>query len=206
MNETGILFVLTAPSGTGKSTLAGRLLENDRRLHFSVSFTTRPPRSGERDGEAYHFVDEPEFRRRIDAGEFLEWADVYGKLYGTGRQATRQALQAGNDLLLDIDVQGAAQIRAAGVDAVTIMLLPPDGATLERRLRGRASDDEAVLRRRLDEAAGEASKYGAFDYIVINQALDAAEAQLRSIITAERLRTSRRHVLASTIARELNSL
>lgn len=190
--EQGILFVISAPSGTGKSTLARRLLESVPGLAFSVSYTTRPRRAGEESGREYHFLDDPRFDAMIAAGEFLEWAPVFERRYGTGRKATEDALAAGSDLLLDIDVQGAAQVRASGLDAASIFILPPDFATLEGRLRGRGSEGPEAAALRLHEAGREAMEYDHFDYVVLNAELEEASSELASIVRAERARTSRR--------------
>jgi guanylate kinase len=188
-----MIFVISAPSGTGKSTLARRLLESVPDLRFSVSYTTRPRRAGEESGREYHFVDEARFAAMVEAGELLEWAKVFGKSYGTGRGATEAALSAGQDLLLDIDVQGAHQIRASGLDAVSIFVLPPSYAALESRLRMRGSDDDGVVAERLHEARREAMEYPFFDYVVVNAELEEATATLASIVRAERSRTARLH-------------
>jgi guanylate kinase len=189
---TGILFVISAPSGTGKSTVARRLEERTPGLEFSVSFTTRQPRPDELDGRDYHFVDAGRFQAMVDGNGFLEWADVFGHRYGTGLEATRGALSEGRDLLLDIDVQGARQVRAGPVQAISIMLLPPDYATLEARLRGRGSEAGAQREDRLAQARQEAQEYLDFDFLVINDELDGAVADLGGIVRAERCRTGRR--------------
>ena len=191
--DRGTLFVISAPSGTGKSTLARRLLESVPGLAFSVSYTTRPRRAGEESGREYHFVDEARFAAMVEAGGFLEWAQVFGKSYGTGREATETALAAGQDLLLDIDVQGAQQVRASGLDAVSIFVLPPSYQALESRLRLRGSDDDVVVAERLHEARREAMGYPLFDYVVVNAELEEATATLASIVRAERSRTARLH-------------
>lgn len=188
----GTLFVISAPSGTGKSTLARRLLESVDDLDFSVSFTTRPRRAGEESGREYHFVDDARFDAMIAAGEFLEWAPVFERRYGTGRRVTEEALAAGRDLLLDIDVRGAAQVRASGLDSVSIFILPPDFATLEDRLRRRGSEDPGALALRLREARREAMEYDRFDYVVLNAELEEASTELASIVRAERARIVRR--------------
>jgi guanylate kinase len=188
----GTLFVISAPSGTGKSTLARRLMESVPGIAFSVSFTTRPRRAGEESGREYHFVDDDRFDAMVAAGGFLEWAPVFGRRYGTGREATDARLATGIDLLLDIDVQGAAQVRASGRDSVSIFILPPDYATLESRLRGRGSEDPADLAARLLEARREAMGYDLFDYVVVNADLEAASQELVAIVRAERARVSRR--------------
>jgi len=189
---TATLFVISAPSGTGKSTLSRRLLESVPGLQFSVSFTTRPRRAGEESGREYHFLDETRFDGMAAAGEFLEWASVFGRKYGTGRKATEDALAAGHDLLLDIDVQGAALVRKSGLPSVSIFILPPDFATLEDRLRRRGSEDVADLGVRLREARREAMEYDQFDYVVLNADLEEASGELASIVRAERARTARR--------------
>ncbi len=187
----GILFVISAPSGTGKSSVAKRLLASVDGIGFSVSYTTRPRRAGEQDGREYHFVDEGKFDAMAAGGGFLEWAHVFGHRYGTGREASETALEAGRDLLLDIDVQGARKVRESGIASVSVFLLPPDYATLEHRLRSRASDDEAQIRGRLALARQEAGEYRHYDYLVINDRLEQAVEDLRSIVTAERRRVAR---------------
>jgi guanylate kinase len=187
----GILFVLSAPSGTGKSSLAERVLRAVPDLAFSVSYTTRRRRSGEEDGREYHFVDEPTFDSMVAAGELLEWARVYDRRYGTGRAATERALAEGKDLLLDIDVQGARQVRAVGAEAVSIFLLPPDFATLETRLRARASDAPDEVEHRLAVARSEAEEYRHYDYLVLNDDLERAIETVGSIVRAERSRVLR---------------
>jgi guanylate kinase len=195
----GILFVISAPSGTGKSTLAQRLVRGVPGLEFSISYTTRRARDGERDGEQYHFVSPEEFRSMAGQGAFLEWAEVYGELYGTGLEATRRALAEGRDLLLDIDVQGARQVRGGPVAAVSVMILPPDYATLEARLRGRGSEAEAVRRHRLAHARAEAEDFSNFDYLVVNDDLEETVPALQAIVTAERSRSVRRAAQAQRI-------
>lgn len=190
-HKPGRLVVLSAPSGTGKSTLARALVVALADLEFSVSFTTRPRRAAERDGIDYHFVDRARFEAMVAVGALLEWAPVFDQLYGTGRELTMERLAGGKDLLLDIDVQGARQIRAGGQPVVTIMLLPPDYATLEERLRQRGSEGEESLMRRLSKARREAEAFGEFDYVVINRQLDQTLAELASIVRAERRRIER---------------
>jgi guanylate kinase len=188
---SGILFVISAPSGTGKSTLARAVVEQLSGLEFSVSITTRPPRADERDGREYHFVDADRFKELVDQMAFLEWAEVYGNLYGTGLEVTRQALGKGRDLLLDIDIQGARQVRGGPIPAVSVMILPPDFATLESRLRGRGSENEEDLERRLAQAREEVQDYTNFDYLVVNADLQHAVEQVTAIVRAERSRVAR---------------
>ena len=185
----GILFVVSAPSGTGKTTLARRLVEELDGLSFSVSYTTRPVREGEQDGIQYHFLDSAEFERMRAAGEFLESAEVFEHLYGTGVAETRKTLASGADLVLEIDVQGACQVRQGPIPAVSVMILPPDFATLEKRLQGRGSEEPEIRAGRLAQARREAMVYAEFDYLVINDELGRALAELRSIVQAKRRRT-----------------
>ncbi len=186
MSSVGILFILSAPSGTGKSTVARRLVEADADLHFSVSHTTRPCRRGEREGEHYYFVDESEFESMAAAGAFLESASVFGHSYGTGVEATRRMLSGGCDVLLDIDVQGARQVRESGIPSVSIMLLPPDFQTLQGRLTDRGSESPEQLTRRLAQARREVGDYHLFDYLVVNRDLDRTVLDVEAIVCAER--------------------
>jgi guanylate kinase len=188
----GVLYVISAPSGAGKSTVARRVVAETPGLDFSVSYTTRPRRAGEEDGRDYHFVERARFESMVEEDRFLEWAEVFGHRYGTGVEATRDLLLSGVDLLLDIDVQGAGQVRARGTDCVTIMLLPPDYETLEGRLRGRGSDSAATIAGRLRQARGEVEQYEAFDYTVINNDLADSVEEVVAIIRAEHRRTTRR--------------
>lgn len=190
------VFIISAPSGSGKSTLVKRLMEMDmaraeRRLQFSVSFTTRAPRDGEIEGEHYFFISVEEFQRLRDADELLEWAEVFGNYYGTSRAILRKAETAGKDLILDIDVQGASQLKQRLDQAVSIFILPPSRQVLESRLRKRSSDSDEVIQRRLLEASNEIEEYGKYDYLLINDHLDASFERLRGIILAERCRTER---------------
>jgi guanylate kinase len=189
MATGGILFVLSAPSGTGKSTAARGLLDRIDDLSFSVSYTTRPRRPAEEEGRDYHFVERERFERMIEEHAFLEWAAVFGQLYGTAARATREGLAAGRDLLLDIDVQGARQVRESGIPSVSIMLLPPDFVELEARLRRRGSESEDELGSRLARARREAEDYRHFDYLVINREVERTVTELEAIVRAERRRT-----------------
>lgn len=166
-----MVFIISAPSGSGKSTLVRMLLESLDGLDFSISYTTRPPREGEKDGEDYHFVSRDEFLAMRDHGELLEWAEVFGCFYGTACEALELAGQRGRDLVLDIDVQGAAQLKKRLPEAVTVFILPPSRSELEHRLRGRSLDDEMVMARRLRDASQEIRNYSAYDYIVVNDRL-----------------------------------
>jgi guanylate kinase len=185
------VFIISAPSGSGKSTLVSRLLNEVAQLTFSVSYTTRRPRGHEINGEAYHFIDRDDFERRLEAGEFLEWADVFGNYYGTHSEALEAARIQGKDLVLDIDVQGAAQLKKRIPDAVSIFVLPPSREILEQRLRTRSQDDEQVIRRRLADAAREIRNYSLYDYVLVNNDLDLAAETLKAIVKAERVRRIR---------------
>ncbi len=182
-----IVYIVSAPSGSGKSTLVAELLKTVRNLDFSISYTTRPPRRTEQNRKEYFFVSREEFSVMIAAHEFLEYADVFGNCYGTAKRFLREAEERGNDLLLDIDVQGAEQIQQKIPNAVSIFILPPDWQTLESRLRNRGSDSEEVIRRRLDTARREIENYSKYDYILINNLLEQSADQLRDIVLAERL-------------------
>jgi guanylate kinase len=184
--------VLSSPSGAGKTTLAGGLIKSDPGLRMSVSVTTRAPREGELDGKDYIFIDQQEFERRKQAGELIEWAEVHGNFYATPKAPVAEALARGEDMLFDIDWQGARQLRAQiGSDMVGVFILPPDGATLERRLKTRAQDSQAVVGRRLAAAASEIAHWRDYDYVIVNADLDASLAGLRAILTAERLKRAR---------------
>lgn len=184
----GSIIVISAPSGAGKSTLVRQLLASLPDLKFSVSYTTRPPRPGERNGREYFFVSRERFRRMIAAREFVEWADVFGHLYGTPRQQLRAAQEAGRDVLLDIDVQGHQQLRKRLPEAVSIFVLPPSFTELARRLRHRHSDTPAVIERRLNDARNEIRHWPEYDYLVVNDRLPAATRALRAAVEATRFR------------------
>lgn len=190
----GTLLIVTAPSGAGKTTLVGELLERDELVRLSVSYTTREAREGERDGVHYHFVDVATFRSLRDEGEFLEWAEVHGNYYGTSKRWIREQLEAGHDILLEIDWQGTQQVRKSFPDAVAIFILPPSLETLEARLRGRGTDSEDVIGRRLLAARGEMRHVGEFDYVILNDVLDDAAENLTAIVRASRLRYERQRV------------
>jgi guanylate kinase len=186
----GILFIISAPSGSGKSTLVSELRQQVIGVDFAISWTTRAPRGSEEDGREYHFTSRQEFERMIEAGLFLEHAEVFGNLYGTARSSLDEALAAGHDLLLDIDVQGAAQVRAKMQEAVGIFVLPPNPKELRTRLRNRSRAEgvvnEAELYRRLSEASREIENYRDYGYILVNDSLSRAVAQLEAIVLAER--------------------
>ncbi|HMV16578.1 MAG TPA: guanylate kinase [Zoogloea sp.] len=184
----GTLFIVTAPSGAGKTTLVSGLLKRDAQVSLSISYTTRTPRAGETHGVHYHFVDVPTFRALRDKGEFLEWAEVHNNYYGTSRRWLEEQMASGRDILLEIDWQGAQQVRKAFPKAVGVFILPPSVDELERRLRGRGTDSEEVIARRVLGARGEMRHVGEFDYVIINQDLSAALEDLVAVVRAARLR------------------
>jgi guanylate kinase len=184
------VFIISAPSGSGKSTLVKELRQRVRNLEFSISYTTRDPRGVEQNAREYFFITREQFEQMIANDEFLEHADVFGNYYGTARRFLRNAEDKGNDLLLDIDVQGAAQIRQKKPDAVSIFILPPNRGELEQRLRHRSQDAESVIHRRLDAASREIENYPKYDYILVNDRLDASVEGLKAIVLSERLRRS----------------
>lgn len=190
--KKGEVFVISAPSGTGKTTLARRILEEVDNLVFSVSHTTRSPRAGEIDGADYYFVDRPQFDRMVESGEFLEWAEVGDFRYGTSRRSIDRITSSGGDVLLDLDTQGAAAIRRALPGAILIFLMPPGLDVLRRRLRHRGSEDPEELERRISLADGEMARAGMYDYIVINDDLNTAFEKLKAILVAARCRAGRR--------------
>ena len=184
----GLLFIVSAPSGTGKTTLVERLVHQVPGLHMSRSYTSRPARRGERHGVDYNFISRDRFEEMAQAGEFLEWADVFGNYYGTCAADTEARLAEGGDVVLVIDVQGARQVRTRGIETVGIFVLPPSARTLEQRLRGRSKDTEEQIRRRLDVARREVAEFAQYEYVVINDEVDTAVDRLRAIVLAERAR------------------
>jgi guanylate kinase len=199
------VVVVSAPSGAGKSTVLSRVLSDMPGLRFSVSHTTREPRGRERDGVEYHFVDRPTFDGLREKGRLLEWAEVYGNLYGTATAEVDRARAEGLDLLLDVDVQGAAQVREKMPDAVSVFILPPSYEVLERRLRGRGQDDEPTIRRRLAVAGREIGAFVSYDYVIVNDDLDACVGALESIVHAARCRVRHAAERARAIERTFES-
>ncbi len=206
LSRRGILIILSSPSGAGKSTLAGRLMAWDPQLSFSVSATTRPPRAGEVDGKDYFFRSRDDFERMVAQGEMLEHAQVFENLYGSPRAPVEEAISAGRDVIFDIDWQGGQQVRNSGMaeDVVSIFILPPSIAELESRLRSRAQDSDAVIAARMQKSRDEISHWAEYDYCLVNHDLDEAEAELRAILTAERLKRSRQPGLMGLV-RDLNA-
>lgn len=198
----GLILVLCAPSGAGKSTLVRRLLAEFPDFGYSVSYTTREPRPGEQDGRDYHFVTRERFEAMRAAGEFAEWAEVHGNCYGTASAPVRGMLAAGRDVLFDIDVQGAAQLRGTFPDALYVFLLPPSRDELERRLRGRGTDAEEVIARRMKNARGEIAAAGDFDFLVVNDRLEQAYDELRAVYLAGRARPGQRPGLLDALLAE----
>ena len=186
-----IVFIVSAPSGSGKSTLVGRLLKDVPRLLFSVSYTTRAPRGNERQDEDYHFISRTEFEERIARDEFLEWAEVFGNYYGTHREILDRARSEGFDVVLDIDVQGARQLKGRIPDAVSIFILAPSREILEQRLHDRSEDPPEVIARRLREAAEEIRNCRAYDYVLVNDEVERSADTLEAIVKAERARRTR---------------
>ena len=188
------VFIISAPSGSGKSTLVHRLLATVPGLTFSISYTTRPPRPTETNGVDYVFISRADFEARMAAGEFLEHAEVFGNYYGTNRDSLEHATREGCDLLLDIDVQGARQLKVAIPEAISVFVLPPSREVLEQRLRARSQDSEEVIQRRLRGAAAEVRNYSQYDYVLINREIEESAARLATIVKAERLRKARMEV------------
>jgi guanylate kinase len=195
----GLLFIVSAPSGAGKTTLVEHLVQILPHLRMSRSYTSRPARPGERDGVDYHFISRQQFEQMITAGAFLEWADVFGNLYGTAAADTAALMATGQDVVMVIDVQGARQVKAHGIDHTSIFVLPPSFPVLERRLRGRSKDTEEQMQRRLSTARAEVPSYVEYDYVVVNDQLEPTVVRLQEIIAAERSRTHRMRVTAEEI-------
>jgi guanylate kinase len=199
--DRGLLFIVSAPSGAGKTTLVERLVEQVPDLKLSRSYTSRPARDGETDGVDYNFVTRERFEAMVTAGGFLEWADVFGNLYGTAAADTEGILAAGCDLVLVIDVQGARKVRRRGFETTAVFVMPPSFDALERRLRGRSKDSEAAIQRRLQVAREEVSSFAEYDYVVVNDELTAAVDRLRGIIVAKRSELERMRRQAGGIVR-----
>jgi guanylate kinase len=197
----GMLIILSSPSGAGKTTLSRRLMDWDRTIRFSVSATTRAPRPGEQDGREYHFRSRAEFEAMVTSGDMLEHAEVFGNRYGSPRGPVEQAMAEGRDTLFDIDWQGGQQIKnsALGRDTVSIFILPPSIAELDRRLRARGQDSDDVIRGRMAKSESEISHWAEYDYVLVNRDLDEAEARLRTILSAERLRRDRQPWLSDFV-------
>ena len=201
MKRRGLLIILSSPSGAGKSTLAKRLMAWDPSLRFSVSATTRAPRPGEEDGREYYFRSRAAFEKMVAEGEMLEHAEVFGNFYGSPKAPVEAAMEAGRDTLFDIDWQGGQQIRNSvlGKDVVSIFVLPPSIAELERRLRSRAQDSDEVIAGRMAKSEAEISHWAEYDYVLVNDDLDRAEADLKTILTAERMRRDRQPDLSGFV-------
>jgi guanylate kinase len=203
--KRGLLFIVSAPSGTGKTTLAERLVQMVPNLCLSRSYTSRAARPGEQDGVDYNFISRERFEVMARRGEFLEWADVFGNYYGTCADDTERCLAGGQDLVLVIDVQGARQVRGSGIEAIGVFVLPPSAAPLEQRLRGRINDSEEELRKRLDAACREVTEFATYEYVVVNDELDGAVERLRAIVQAERSRVKAMRSTAETIIETFRS-
>jgi guanylate kinase len=198
----GLMLVLSSPSGAGKTTLSRLLLRSDRKVELSISVTTRPKRRGEIDGRDYHFIDRARFDAMVADGELLEWAEVFGHRYGTPRRPVTKALQAGRDVLFDIDWQGTQQLRErARTDLVSVFILPPTARELERRLKRRAQDSQSVIGSRMAKAAGEMSHWPEYDYVIVNHDKRQAFTELRAILAAERLKRERQIGLSDFVRR-----
>jgi len=188
LSDRGLLFIVSAPSGTGKTTLVEKLVQRIPNLCLSRSYTSRAARPGEQDGVDYNFISRERFEAMARAAEFLEWADVFGNYYGTCAADTERCLASGQDLVLVIDVQGARQVRGNGIPSIGIFVLPPSAQILEQRLRGRSKDSEEAIRRRLEVACREVGEFAAYEYVVVNDELQTAVERLRAIVLAERAR------------------
>jgi guanylate kinase len=195
----GLLFIVSAPSGTGKTTLVEKLVQRIPNLCLSRSYTSRDAREGEKDGVDYNFISRARFEAMIAGGQFLECADVFGNYYGTCRDDTERCLVNGQDLVLVIDVQGARQVRGSGMESIGIFVLPPSAEILEQRLRGRSKDSEATIQKRLEAACREIGEFASYEYVVVNDELDGAVERLRAIVLAERARVKRMRTTAESI-------
>ena len=195
----GLLFIVSAPSGTGKTTLVERLVHVVPRLRMSRSYTSRTARAGEQDGVDYNFISRDRFESMAAQGEFLEWADVFGNYYGTCAADTDAMLASGEDVVLVIDVQGARQVRSRGIETIGVFVLPPSASTLEGRLRGRSKDSEGQIRMRLDAACREVPEFASYEYVVVNDTVESAVDRLRAIILAERARVRRMRFAAEEV-------
>lgn len=200
-SRRGLLFVISAPSGTGKTTLVERLVQILPNLRMSRSYTSRAIRANEREGVDYHFISRTSFEAMIAENAFLEWADVFGNYYGTAAADVERMLAQGQDVVLVIDVQGARQVRQRGTDHTAVFVMPPTFPVLEKRLRGRSTDTEEALQRRLETARAEVSSYREYDYVVVNDDLEATVVRLQEIIAAERSRVHRMTRVADAIVR-----
>ena len=200
-SRPGLLFIVSAPSGAGKTTLVKRLVEQTSHLKMSRSYTSRTARAGEIDGVDYNFVTRERFEVMRAAGEFLEWADVFGNLYGTSRLDTDRLRAAGDDVVMVIDVQGARKVRGEGLATIAIFVMPPSFAVLEQRLRGRSKDSESAIQRRLQVARDEVAAFAEYDFVVVNDELTAAVDRLRAVVLAERARLPQARAEAETIVR-----
>lgn len=203
LNTSGSLFMISAPSGAGKSTLVNGLLKLEPDLKLSISFTTRPPRPGEQNGREYHFVSPDEFLSRKNQGEFLEFAEVHGNYYGTSKILIQEAMQSGTDILLEIDWQGAQQVKRQFPRVASIFILPPSLQALEERLNKRGQDSQEVITRRILAAAGEIAHAPEFEYVIINQDFELALSELSAIVKATRCRTSQQAVRSAALFAQL---
>ena len=199
----GTLFIVSAPSGAGKTSLVRALLEEVEGVRASVSYTTRPPRPGERDGIAYHFVDAAAFETMVQAGDFLEHARVFDHCYGTARTSVEAILEGGEDVILEIDWQGAGQVRRLIPDTVSVFILPPSRAILEERIRGRKQDSDQVIQRRMQDAVSEMSHYADYDFLLLNDDFERARNDLEAIIRARRLRAATQHIRLAGLLEQL---
>lgn len=203
MSNKALLLVVSSPSGAGKTTLTRMLMKEFPDITFSISYTTRPPREGERDGVDYHFVDEATFEAMVERDEFAEWAKVHGFRYGTADETIRESLAAGRSILFDIDYQGGRQLKTRYPnESLMVFILPPDLMTLSERLHRRATDDEAVIQRRLAKAVVELGHYHAYEYLIINEDLHAAYEELRAVYLAARCRWDRQSDAAEALIRQ----